>query len=72
MSDQPKTAAQAATEAGFKSLQHLSDTVDVSRRTLTNWFIHNPKRFDAILAGGLAMNGGKLEQIKKVIDYEYV
>ena len=49
------TPSTKAKQAGLSSLAELSELSDVKVRTLDNWFHKNPKRFECILAGAVAI-----------------
>lgn len=49
------TASQKAKSMGLKSLKELSETIDTSVQTLSNWHKYKPLRFHAACLGGCIM-----------------
>lgn len=47
------SASTAAKEAGLKSLADLVTLSGIPRRTLMDWYAHQPRKFDLALKGVL-------------------
>ncbi len=50
-------------ERGMKSLSLFSEISGVQIRTLQNWYDHNRKQFDCILAGAILANTIEINQM---------